>query len=689
MRPLVKRIILFAVVAGLLFFKVGAALAAPFAYITNESSGTVSVIDITTNTVVATIPVGNNPFGVAVNPAGTRVYVTNGGSNNVSVLDTAANTLIATVAVGNIPQGVAVNPAGTRVYVANGSSNTVSVIDTANNTVIATVTGLFLATGVAINPAGTLVYIAGGGDVYAIDTTSLAVVATLNTGAAPINGIVVNSAGTRLYVAHGGNDDIYVLDAATLAVVNIVDLTNGGPTGVALNPSGTRLYVTKYSGGSVTVIDTTTLAILATIPVGTQPIGVAVNSAGTRAYVAVNFPGSVAVIDTSSNTVVDTVATGLGSAAFGLFIGTPPAATVPGAPTIGPATPGNAQATIAFTAPASNGGSPITGYTVTCGPGAFSANGTASPLTVTGLTNGTTYTCSVTATNAIGTSAPSATVNVMPVVAATAPGAPTISTATPGNGQATISFTPPASNGGSPITGYTATCNPGAFSTSGAASPLTVTGLTNGTTYICSVTATNAIGTGPASATVNVTPLVAPQCYSAPSATGSGSVNACFTGGGATCTYETSRFIAAPPGTLPVPPTTPGPGIVFPHGLFDFLALGCTAGSTLSFTITYPSALAAGTQYWKYGPTPSNATPHWYVLPATIAGNTATFTITDGGMGDDDLLANGEIVDQGGPGGGPGGGAATSVPTLSEWAMVLLALLLLGITAHRYRVVKC
>jgi mono/diheme cytochrome c family protein len=89
---------------------------------------------------------------------------------------------------------------------------------------------------------------------------------------------------------------------------------------------------------------------------------------------------------------------------------------------------------------------------------------------------------------------------------ATAPGAPSIGTATPGNGQATISFTPPANSGGSPITGYTVTCNPGGFNASGPDSPLTVTGLSNGTPYACSVQATNAVGTGSASASANVTP---------------------------------------------------------------------------------------------------------------------------------------------------------------------------------------
>jgi YVTN family beta-propeller protein len=121
-------------------------VAAPFAYVTNEGSGTVSVLDTASNTVVATVPVGFNPFGVAVNPAGTVVFVTNdipfGGVpfGAVSVLDTASSTVVATVPVGSFTVGVAVNPAGTRVYVANEFSGTVSVLDTASNTVVATVT---------------------------------------------------------------------------------------------------------------------------------------------------------------------------------------------------------------------------------------------------------------------------------------------------------------------------------------------------------------------------------------------------------------------------------------------------------------------------------------------------------------------------------------------------------------------
>src|SRR6266853_1562919 len=100
-------------VLSLLLLPTPTAHATPFAYITNNGSNNVSVIDTASNTVTATVAVGPYPTGVAVNPAGTRVYVTNQAGNTVSVLDTSTNTVIATVAVGQSPVGVAVNPAGT------------------------------------------------------------------------------------------------------------------------------------------------------------------------------------------------------------------------------------------------------------------------------------------------------------------------------------------------------------------------------------------------------------------------------------------------------------------------------------------------------------------------------------------------------------------------------------------------
>ena len=177
--------------------------------------------------------------------------------------------------------------------------------------------------------------------------------------------------------------------------------------------------------------------------------------------------------------------------------------TAPGAPTGVVATAGNASASVAFTAPASNGGSVITGYTVTSSPGAISATGPSSPINVTGLTNGTAYTFTVIATNAIGNSGASAlSTSVTPVAPATAPDPPTSVVASVVN-STTVSLTFIAPyDGGSVITSYFvealySTSSGGGLYTTGplpTTLPLVLTGLITGASYRFRVRAANIVG---------------------------------------------------------------------------------------------------------------------------------------------------------------------------------------------------
>ncbi|MDY9926298.1 PKD domain-containing protein [Methanosarcina sp.] len=292
--------------------------AAPFAYITNYGSHTVSIVDTATNNVTSTVNVGNGPSGVAVNPDGSKVYVANQQSNTVSVIDISTNSIIATVNTGYKPWGIAVNPAGTKVYVTNQASNTVSVIDTSTNTVTATVNVGSWPVGVAVNPDGTKVYVVSAGSMSVIDTASNNIIDTLAVGR---DGVAINPAGTRVYVTSSSLNTVSVIDTSTNTVTATVNVGNS-PSGVAVNPDGSKIYVANSVSNTVSLIDTSTNTVIATVDVGVNPYGIAVNPAGTRVYVANMGDGSsVSVIDTLTNKVTATVNVGYNPVAFGQFIG--------------------------------------------------------------------------------------------------------------------------------------------------------------------------------------------------------------------------------------------------------------------------------------------------------------------------------------------------------------------------------
>lgn len=188
-------------------------------------------------------------------------------------------------------------------------------------------------------------------------------------------------------------------------------------------------------------------------------------------------------------------------------------ATVPAKPAKPTAVPGPSQATVSWTAP-SDGGSPITGYRIT----PYRAGVAQTPIDVavltskeiTALTNGTAYRFTVAARNAIGLGPASDLSD--PVTPATVPGAPTNVVATAGKANATVTWTPPASDGGSPITGYRIQVFDDGVSLQiipiGNVTSWIVPDLFRNNVYTFRVAAVNAIGTGPSSVASN--PILLP-----------------------------------------------------------------------------------------------------------------------------------------------------------------------------------
>ena len=404
----------------------------------------------------------STPEGVAVDSRG-NVYVADYGNNAVKEIvagtgDAPAGTVnynstVNTVGSGfNYATGVALDSSG-NVYVADYDNNALKEIvagtgGAAPGTVNASST---------VNTLGTFSYnqivtVDALGNVYASDSNVLKEIVAGTGGAAPgtvnsnstvitlgspgaypaYSSVAVDSSG-NVYVGNYNDHQVYELPLATPPSLNFATATAVGTTDTADGPKTVTLansgnadltFPIPSTGGAQNPSISPNFALAGSS--SCPQVGSGASSAGTLASgvsctLLVNFTptasgsinGSLVLTDTNLNASPSTTQTILLSGTGGI-------AGVPGVPTNVSATASNGQAVVTFTAPASNGGAAISGYKVVSSPGGLTVSCAASPCTMTGLTNGTTYTFTVTATNSAGTSAPSAASNpVTPIASQT------------------------------------------------------------------------------------------------------------------------------------------------------------------------------------------------------------------------------------------------------------------------------
>ena len=335
------------------------------------------------------------------------------------------------------------------------------------------------------------------------------------TGSGPL-GIAMDAAG-NVYTANYGSNNVSKITPDGIS--SILGTTRGNPAGIALDaagnvytanslfsdnvskitPDGTstifgttgttplaiaidaasNIYAANYNSDTVSKITPEGIStILGTT--GNNPKGIAIDAAG-NIYTANGGSDNVSKITPDgSSTIFGTT----GSGPFGIAV--------------------DAAGNVYTTNNGSNNVSKITDASVVTYP----ATGDTSPITITGLTNDTEYLMSLIAVNAAGESVASNSVSVTP--ATTAPDAPTIDSIALGDGQVVIAVTPGADNG-LPITGYTAVClNTISDSSivSSSTSPITVSGLTNGVSYVCVVSAANGAGNSQRAEASSVIPSV-------------------------------------------------------------------------------------------------------------------------------------------------------------------------------------
>src|ERR1017187_3312582 len=313
-----------AVIVVVAFFLIIQKIDAQTAYIPNENSGGLNVINVGTNTITATIP-GISGRGVAVSPDGSKVYIssTNG---RVFVINTATNTMITSIIVSTNGQtgALCVSPDGTKVYVSGWTE--ISIINTATTTVSAVIP--VNASGIAVSPDGSKIYVTNGdnsnGTLNVIETATNTISASIPVGASPTAVIVIPD-GTMVYVAtnyvvnhnyYNQLGEVDVINTATNTVTDSIAFNIGYPEGIVVSPDGSKVYVANLispsnsTDGNVIVINTSTNTVSATITVGYRPWGISVSPDGSEVYVANFNSNTTSVINTATNTVVATIPAG-------------------------------------------------------------------------------------------------------------------------------------------------------------------------------------------------------------------------------------------------------------------------------------------------------------------------------------------------------------------------------------------
>lgn len=272
--------------------------AGPKAYVGNFKDNTVSVIDTEAGKVVATVPVGAGPHGMAVSPDGRNVYVSGDLASTVSVIDTTSDRVAQTIEVGKAPHGLAIKSDGKMLLVAVYGEDRVAFVDTSTRAVIGTVAVAKPHT-IAIRPDDKVAYIAsqepGRFGLAIVDLETRAVIRNLPLDKTPRD-LEFGYDGKALYYTQAGVNAIQVLDPASDKVV--AEISTGASPHIAGYYRNSSVGVAVVQGPSeLLLFNPATNAAVRSVAVGKQPHWVATAGDGKSAYVTNEGSNDVTVVD--------------------------------------------------------------------------------------------------------------------------------------------------------------------------------------------------------------------------------------------------------------------------------------------------------------------------------------------------------------------------------------------------------
>ncbi|WP_086787376.1 beta-N-acetylglucosaminidase domain-containing protein [Streptomyces caniscabiei] len=281
----------------------------PRALTANFSGASVSSIDLSSGRSTE-IAVGANPGEVVTSADGRTAYAANQGSNSVSVIDVTSGEVTATVSVGRVPAGLALTPDGDTLWVANYTDGTVQPVDTGTLRAGATVAVGSGPENMAITPDGRTLYVANIHDntVSPVDLGTRRAGAAIPVGPRPFN-VVAAPDGKTVYVSNSGGSTVTPIDTASNDTGPTL-LVSGQAYGLGLSPDGRTLWVSPSTGDYVTPVDTVTGAPGEQITVGRSAFDVGLDWDGGTAYVTTADGNELVPVDTVSGTAGTPLPTG-------------------------------------------------------------------------------------------------------------------------------------------------------------------------------------------------------------------------------------------------------------------------------------------------------------------------------------------------------------------------------------------
>jgi YVTN family beta-propeller protein len=293
-----------------------------YAYVTNGGSNTVTVLDLLNLREDREIRVGNDPTGIAANPAKNEIYAVNTGSNSISVIDAEKNAVVANIPVRSKPYFIDVDAKGERAYVANSGSNNVSVIDLAARREIAVV-GTGEAPGMArISPDSKSLVVTNraSGSVTVVDPQSYKVRSVFGGCPAATHAVILPDS-SKAFIACSGGHQVMVVGLARPdspiasehadRLVTFLDVGQT-PVHLALKPDGGEIFVSNFNSDTISEIATQMNEVGGAYLVGAHPASAIVSSDNSTLWISKFNADSIEVYSIDDGKRINTVHVGGG-----------------------------------------------------------------------------------------------------------------------------------------------------------------------------------------------------------------------------------------------------------------------------------------------------------------------------------------------------------------------------------------